>query len=100
MNPSEEFNYRVKIFIPNFYGLVWGDHLAETIQEAIEGLKPSFAKMEERDDGAYLYLFSKRMFPKVEHGDETPEGQLFLSASEGWKIKWQMKIKSQIVTLH
>lgn len=94
-----EFNHRVKVFIPNFYHQVWGDALTETLQEAIQDLKPAHFKIEERDNGVYLYLFSARLFPKVSQGDETPDASLLLSG-QGWRVKWMQKIKSQIVTLH
>ena len=94
-----DFDYRVKVFIPNFYHQIWGDYLTETLQEAIKDLQPTFFKIEERDNGVYLYLFSSRLFPKVRHGDETPDASLLLGG-QGWRVKWMQKIKSDIVTLH
>jgi hypothetical protein len=95
-----EFDYRVKVFIPLVYFKVWGDAVFETIQDAVKDLNPTMFKVEERKDGVYLYLFNKNTLPKVNNGDETPEGKLWLSASEGWKIEWNQRIKSNIVTLH
>jgi len=102
MKPSEEYHYRIKVFIPAFYEVFGKQALFETIGDAIRGLNISNFKFEDdpRADGAYLYLFSSRIFPYVANGDETPDGQLLLSASEGWKVKWSKLIKSPIVTRH
>ena len=102
MSPEEEFNYRVKVYIPEFYEIFGEAELLETLGEAIKGLAVSNYKLEDdrESDGAWLYLFSAKSFPLVEKGDETPDGTLWLSASEGWKVKWSKLIKSPILTVH
>lgn len=102
MIPSEEYHHRVKIFIPAFYEVFGKKAYYETIGEAIRGLEVSNYRLEEdhNADGAWLYLFNAESFPYVANGDETPDGQLLLSASEGWKVKWSKLIKSPILTVH
>lgn len=102
MSPEEEFNYRVKVYIPEFYEVYGEAELYESLGEAIRGLEVSNFKIEDdkASDGAWLYLFSAKSFPLVAKGDETPDGTLWLSASEGWKVKWSKLIKSPILTVH
>ena len=102
MSPEEEFNYRVKVYIPAFYEVYGEAELLETLGEAIKGLEVTNYKFEDDrgSDGAWLYLFSSKIFPFVAKGDETPDGELKLSASEGWKVKWSKLIKSPILTVH
>ena len=102
MSPKEEFNYRVKVYIPAFYEVFGKDELFEVLGEAIKGLEVSNYRLEDDQgsDGAWLYLFSSKIFPYVGKGEETPDGELKLSASEGWKVKWSKLIKSPILTVH
>ncbi len=91
LSPKEIFNYRVKVFIPDYYEAIFGDALVETLADAMKGLDID-AKKIERDDkqqGTYIYLFNSRTFPFVKHGDKTPDAALWLSASEGWKVEWR-----------
>ena len=99
LSPKDIFNYRVKIFIPDYYAEIFGDALVETLGEAMQGLEID-AKKFERDDrqqGTYLYLFKANAFPFVKHGDKTPDAALWLSASEGWKLQWQRLEEGVIV---
>ena len=99
LSPKDIFNYRVKIFIPDYYAEIFGDALVETLGEAMKGLEID-AKKFERDDrqqGTYLYLFKANAFPFVKHGDKTPDAALWLSASEGWKLQWQRREEGLIV---
>ena len=102
MNPEEEFNYRVKVYIPEFYEIFGQAEVFETLSDAIKGLDISGYKIVDAHgfDGVYLYLFSSKIFPHVGKGEETPDGELKLSASEGWKVKWSKLIKSPILTIH
>ena len=102
MRPEDNFNCSVKVYIPEFYELFRKTELLETLGEAIKGLAVSNYKLEDdrESDGAWLYLFSAKIFPFVAKGDETPDGTLWLSASEGWKVKWSKLIKSPILTVH
>ena len=97
----QQTRHRVRIYIPAYYEIFGRDELFQTLHDAIQGLEVDGFKFQDdpESDGAYLYLFSG-IFPQVDEGDETPDGQLWLSASEGWKVKWSQKIQSSIVTLH
>ena len=49
--------------------------------------------------GAYLYLHGS-IFPRVGKRDHVPTGELYLSASEGWKVRWCKVSTGNILTLH
>jgi len=91
----------VKVFIPDWWTEVYADQWIPTIKEAMDGLGVS--KYETGDassqGGAYLYLHGS-IFPRVGKRDPIPTGELYLSASEGWKVRWCKVSTGNILTLH
>lgn len=85
-----------RVYIPDWYQACEG--WVETIGEAMSDLRVEKYTMEEApaDRGAWLFLFG-RHFPPVKKGKLPPRGEIEFSATNGYRVTWVQKIKSNIL---